>query len=365
MPLIILKSKEEYYNEHLHYVKSFRPVRMYRILTVLAQLHSEFYNRLNTVFSHLLNKYGELWCPIDIRSAEEMATESNMDDIYKKIIFVAEKLDNRYGAIFDESTNLMRVCCAIRTKDGYVIIREIYFDINPAILIPFIIDRTATGRNAFTIKREEYWGLIYQDDKEGKPFGIDKLLEMLSGNSDEGRIVFRIEETKTSKEDKQYTYCRFSLQNIDFYDDIGKCFTGFSNSPHLLRNSFSEDLLKESFPLNGTAYYAPYSKKSDIYCVLYAQLDNPHDPNAVKVLRWFPCKKYDNNPISQSLYELGYIARNSNIELHNEMCRSGNRFLFGFIENNMVKIIGNAKEFTINGKLRDYCPPYVLFKYVK
>lgn len=358
------------YKENLHYVMPYDFIR-FETLSRLLKLHTDFYDDLNAVYSHLLKKYGKVWCPIDSESAEDMATRFNREDIFKKIIFVADNLDNQSGALFDKSTDLLRVYCAIRTKDGYVVTREIHFDINPAILIPFVytVNNTTTRERAFTIEKHEYWGLIYQDEKEGKPFGIDKVLELLSGNGDERRIVFHLEETKTRHINRliqpYIIYCRFLFRNIDFCDDIGKCFNGFSKSSHLLNDSISENLLKESYPLTGTAYYAPYSKKSGIYCVLYAQLDNPHDSNAVKVLRWFPGNKNEIDPISHSLYELGFIARGSNIELHNEMCRSGNSFLFGKIERSKVKIIGNAKEFTRSGKLGDYCLPYVLFKYIQ
>lgn len=363
------------YKENLHYVMAYDSIQSRATLSRFIRMHTDFYNHLNAVYSHLLEKYGKVWCPIDSESAEDIETRLTRDDLYKKIIFVADNLNNQAGAIFDKSTDLLRICCAIRTKNGYVIIREIYFDINPAILIPFVntskstTNSTTTSQIVFPFEKHEYWGLIYQDEKAGMPFGIDKVLELLSGNGDEKRIVFHIEETKSIQRnnliDPYIIYSRFLFQNIDFNDDIGKCFNGFSKSSHLLNDSISENLLKESYPLTGTAYYAPYSKKSGIYCVLYAQLDNPHDSNAVKVLRWFPGNKNVIDPISHSLYELGFIARDSNIELHNEMCRSGNSFLFGKIERSKVKIIGNAKEFSRSGKLGDYCLPYVLFKYIQ
>ena len=370
MATIRIQSKEEIYNRDLHHIRSFRITDKEDSLLSLLKMHGEFYGHLGDVCSYLSIKYGKVWCPKDHRSLEDLsATASfNKDELIKDLVFLAENLDRQYGPIFDEGTGLLRVYCGIRTKEGHMIIREIHFDINPTILIPFIIKSSSGGYRALTIEKYEYWGMIIQDEKVEARFGIDKLLEILSGNGNERRIVFRIEETrnikKTRFQSQSYTCCRFSPLNIDFNDDIGKCFNSFTKSPHLMNVPVPESLLKDSFPMTGTAYYAPYTKKNGIYCVLYAQLDNPHDPNAVKVLRWLPDNKNENNPISHSLYELGFIARDSN-KLHNEMCRSGNRFLFGKIEDNMVKIIGNAREFTRYGNLASYSLPYVLFKYVK
>ena len=90
-------------------------------------------------------------------------------------------------------------------------------------------------------------------------------------------------------------------------------------------------------------------------CVLFAEIDNKHDRNAIKVLRWFPEKRRYNGEKSQHLYfkgdyffELGYVSREENEELHKFMVEEKSRILFGEINNDKIKIIGGIKMFLTN-----------------
>lgn len=133
-------------------------------------------------------------------------------------------------------------------------------------------------------------------------------------------------------------------------DDVGMPFCSFKDIDELCLKDIPNSLLKCEYTVVGTSYYAPYTTDEESYCVLFAQLDNPYDSHAIKLLRWFPqAKKFDT---SQSkyfwgdvLYEMGYISRNENTELYQFMTECKARILFGKKIGNKVTLIGSVKMF--------------------
>lgn len=192
-----------------------------------------------------------------------------------------------------------------------------------------------------------------------------------------------------------------------FLDDIGKPFVAFDDVESLKVCDIPEQLTNNKYTLVGKQYYAPYSKSKEIYCALFAQTNNEYDENAIKVLRWFPKSRteavnerteiekakeelqrrernrfkmteimlemtgsIDQNDVSlQNLrakiqelkevianensqgdmfFDLGYIARTDNSELHNFMIENSSRLLFGKIENDKISLLGGIKIFFDN-----------------
>ena len=145
-----------------------------------------------------------------------------------------------------------------------------------------------------------------------------------------------------------------SLQKIK--DDIGIKFDKFSDVESLALIDIPDEFLSRKFTLVGTRYYAPYTTLDNKYCVLFAELDNEYDNNAIKVLRWIPTKKTmladkDSGIVLQGgdcFFQLGHIARNENSDLHDFMIKYRSRILFGKIEENNISIIGGIKMFQSN-----------------
>ena len=148
------------------------------------------------------------------------------------------------------------------------------------------------------------------------------------------------------------TNARINFENtvVAPKDDIGMPFCSFKDIDGLCMKDIPNSLLKCEYTVVGTSYYAPYTTDEESYCVLFAQLDNPYDSHAIKLLRWFPQAK--NFDTSQSkyfwgdvFYEMGYISRNENTELHQFMTEYKARILFGKKIGNKVTLIGSVKMF--------------------
>lgn len=139
-------------------------------------------------------------------------------------------------------------------------------------------------------------------------------------------------------------------------DDIGCPFYSFPDLKELALVNINPEIQNNKYSLVGKQYYAPLTISDDIDCVLFAELDNPYDDNAIKVLRWFPVKK--GKEIEQRLglepeggdvfFELGYISRKENSNLHRFMVETNSRILFGNISNDKISIAGGVKIFQTN-----------------
>lgn len=186
-------------------------------------------------------------------------------------------------------------------------------------------------------------------------------------------------------------------------DDIGLPYTNFNDIESIKIIDIPQKIINKTYSLVGTRYYAPLSNTvNNCYCVLFAELNNQYDSNAIKVLRWLPqlradkisqhnevifatrtllniesrIKRYEkqlqndyipsiythlknaklkqqelNKKISESnnigdiFFEMGHISRLDNSELHKFMIENDSRLLFGKIKNENISIIGGISSF--------------------
>lgn len=158
------------------------------------------------------------------------------------------------------------------------------------------------------------------------------------------------------------------LFSTNYIDDIGKPFHKFPDISHLSLCDVPQELLDAKYSLVGKQFYAPRTTKEPFFCVLYAETENEYDPNAIKVLRWFPGKKGTEidkelglgNPKDQGsdyFFELGHISRQENFSLHQFMVDNDSQLLFAKCEDDKISIIGGIKDFQTN----DYKYPLCLY----
>ena len=163
----------------------------------------------------------------------------------------------------------------------------------------------------------------------------------------------------------------YSLTEKDsvFYpikDEVGCPFTSFEKIEELCLIDVPQRFSSVQYTLVGKQYYAPYSTDNESYCVLYAEKDNEHDCNAIKVLRWFPVSRqcaldacfFEEVNWGDVFYELGYISRHENAELHSFMLSNKSPLLFAKKLGDKISIIGGAKIFFSN----DFSYPACLLK---
>ena len=163
----------------------------------------------------------------------------------------------------------------------------------------------------------------------------------------------------------------YSLTEKDsiFYpikDEVGCPFTLLEKIEELCLIDVPQRFSSVQYTLVGKQYYAPYSTDNESYCVLYAEKDNEHDCNAIKVLRWFPVSRqcaldacfFEEVNWGDVFYELGYISRHENAELHSFMLSNKSPLLFAKKLGDKISIIGGAKIFFSN----DFSYPACLLK---
>ena len=163
----------------------------------------------------------------------------------------------------------------------------------------------------------------------------------------------------------------YSLTEKDsiFYpikDEVGCPFTSLEKIEELCLIDVPQRFSSVQYTLVGKQYYAPYSTDNESYCVLYAEKDNEQDCNAIKVLRWFPVSRqcaldasfFEEVNWGDVFYELGYISRHENAELHSFMLSNKSPLLFAKKLGDKISIIGGAKIFFSN----DFSYPACLLK---
>ena len=163
----------------------------------------------------------------------------------------------------------------------------------------------------------------------------------------------------------------YSLTEKDsvFYpikDEVGCPFTSLEKIEELCLIDVPQRFSSVQYTLVGKQYYAPYSTDKESYCVLYAEKDNEQDCNAIKVLRWFPVSRqcaldasfFEEVNWGDVFYELGYISRHENAELHSFMLSNKSPLLFAKKLGDKISIIGGAKIFFSN----DFGYPACLLK---
>lgn len=139
-------------------------------------------------------------------------------------------------------------------------------------------------------------------------------------------------------------------------DDIGLPYYTFPDVTKLAIVDIPSDYIGRQYRLVGKQFYAPLTRRKDMDCVLFAQLDNEYDENAIKVLRWFPAKKgVETDQLlgvapggGDCFFELGYISREENAALHKYMVDNNSRLLFGKISGDKISITGGVKLFKTN-----------------
>lgn len=273
---------------------------------------------------------------------------------------------------------------------GKYICRFLPVTIEPAALFPV---RDLSGWD----DKDNRKGLTAADIL-GIPLGDEILCFRYISNSRVSYPLFDITEMEPS-----------FVQECEAYktlDDIGVPYFDFSdiNSLKVIENIPSH-FLESTYSLVGIKYYAPFTKSSqECFCVLFAELNNPHDTNAIKVLRWFPYNRdeaivhsteiqkaevalsrvqrqivkmtdlmlewsghidnYDVGLINaksreskykkilsekkylgDTFFELGYIAKEQNTTLHKFMVENDSRLLFGKVINNSITIMGGVSMF--------------------
>lgn len=196
-------------------------------------------------------------------------------------------------------------------------------------------------------KFETLKGVTYNDIREWK----DKRLLV--------RLSFGVERDDDNKPFHRILRGIINLHSTGLWnkiDDIGFPIYSFPDIDYIRITDIPIKFTTREYTLVGKQYYAPYSKTDESYCVLFAQLDNEYDTNAIKVLRWIPMKK--GIEIDQLLglapdggdvfFELGYISRQENSELHSFMVENNSRLLFAKNTENQISILGGVKIFQTN-----------------
>lgn len=234
-------------------------------------------------------------------------------------------------------------------------------------------------------------------------------IQSLISSQEKVRLNFFL---KNSEKGNSLFSCIIRRQNYIFapakslMDDLGTPFLDFS-SIQLLKLVDIPSRLNVLYSLVGLNYHAPYTTE-DCFCVLYAQNDNEYDDCAIKVLRWFPksnvealeeiaimseaheksrrlersriksteimlelcgCinqsdpslismrKQHDEvkailakeNLSHDIFYDMGFISRQQNRELHDFMMSSNSRILFAKKAGNSIQILGGVKYLISSG----------------
>lgn len=143
---------------------------------------------------------------------------------------------------------------------------------------------------------------------------------------------------------------------VNKIDDIGLPVYNFPDISCIKIIDIPNKFIERTYTLVGQQYYAPYTKGKESYCVLFAELDNKYDNKAIKVLRWLPVKK--KAEIDQLLglapnggdifFEMGYVSRQENADLHTFMTDNNSRLLFAKCNAGQITILGGVKIFQDN-----------------
>ncbi len=139
-------------------------------------------------------------------------------------------------------------------------------------------------------------------------------------------------------------------------DDIGRPYYSFSDINALSIIDIPSSLFNKEYAMVREEHYAPLTTSEECYCVLYAEIDNEHDLNAIKVLRWFPRSRRERNDNllindikwHDVFFELGYICSQENLLLHSFMTENDSRLLFAKKTGSSIKLMGTIKIFLSN-----------------
>lgn len=195
--------------------------------------------------------------------------------------------------------------------------------------------------------------------KKGKGITYTELVQILKQNIP-FKIAFRpiaaIEEHNFYSSHFMHRSPFTSKGFIPIDDDFGNIVCDFPDIQCLKIVDVPDDILNKSYSLVGKQYYSPYTTDNETYCVLFAQLDNEFDSDAIQVLRWIPANKGEE--LDQQLglnlnggdvfFEMGHISRQENTALHSFMVDNDSRLLFGKKTGDKISILGGVKIFQTN-----------------
>jgi hypothetical protein len=144
---------------------------------------------------------------------------------------------------------------------------------------------------------------------------------------------------------------------LEILDDFGNIVSKFPDIDSLAIIDVPYKYISRTYTLVDKQHYAPYTTLCESYCVLFAELCNKSDANAIKVLRWLPIEKFPGNKQqlrntvhkgADVFFEMGYISRHENTELHRFMVENHSRILFGKKIGDEIIIMGSVKIFLSN-----------------
>lgn len=195
--------------------------------------------------------------------------------------------------------------------------------------------------------------------KEGKGIKYDEIIQAVNKRQPL-KIIFRpiaaIEDNILFNSHFHHKSTFVSAGIAAISDDLGNIVYNFPDIDCLKVIDIPKKYIESEYTLVGKQYYAPYTTNNESDCVLFAQLDNEHDEKAIKVIRWVPSKK--GIEVDQTLgmapdggdifFEMGYISRSENAELHTFMVNNKSRLLFGKKVGDKITIVGGVKIFESN-----------------
>lgn len=283
----------------------------------------------------------KLHVELDTACKEAYNTLLNCISLSKDIDFILEMQVFTFFVDFSEPQPKN----AIR---GYVVFEQCIYRF-ASIVLDYAVLFPVCEHHSNKEKIKKYNGITYSEIC--KMIGNKEKVLIILSQMDYSKIKCPLYESEA-------TVCTDSLS---FCDDIGKVFEPFHDIKELKVINVPENLLNINYTLVGKQYYAPYSSNKEIYCVLFASLNDEHDENAVKVLRWIPKMRYNSDQERDKIdkkkggcshgdifFELGYISRSENIELHQFMIGNSSRLLFGKVVNDKISLLGGIKIFYEN-----------------
>ncbi len=227
------------------------------------------------------------------------------------------------------------------------IVRFINFIIDYAALFPVTNHWDNVKKNGITY--DEIQNFFYNHEQVFLYFSKQKDLN----------IDYPIFDIKISEAD-------FNDDRLKYRDDFGNPIYEFPDIQRLKLLDIPSKYLDHHYSLVEKQFYAPYTTSKPIRCVLYAELNNQYDEHAIKVLRWAPITRQEliDNILLENIdahdifFELGYISRQENIELHDFMVSNNSRLLFAEAKEDKLSIIGGVKIFLE----KDFNFPISLYK---
>ena len=245
------------------------------------------------------------------------------------------------GFLLNNNENL-NCYAAIVDDESITILRDVHIEINPLIFFPKEINGIRIGM------------LNCKDVRDTLSIFDEKFIVL--------KINKVIISTKKDSDQLFYSFEKIKYNNLKV-DELGKLSYDFENLNKLTNIKLLKSISNSQYSFKGSLFSAPKANVKEADCILFAQEGNSFDPNAIRVLRWFPATKKEQIK-HDGFYEYGYIAKSENSVLHKFMTEKGSRILFAKLSNCKIKVIGGIEVFVGNGKFKEYIFPSCLVKYI-